>query len=87
MVSTSEDEPLRRLRRRESRPLSNFNDFKVVIPKFKGKLDLDEFLGWMKIVERVFDLKDVPEERKVKHVALKLRKYASLVDQLMCQIS
>jgi len=78
LVSTSEDEPLRRLRRRESRPLPNFNDFKVEIPEFEGKLDLDEFLGWMQIVERVFDLKDVPEERKVKHVALKLRKCASL---------
>jgi len=27
--------------------LSNFNDFKIDIPEFKGKLDPDEFLKWM----------------------------------------
>jgi len=30
------------------------------------------------MVERVFDYKDVSEEKKVKLVALKLRKYASI---------
>jgi len=29
-------------------------------------------------VERVFDYKDIPDEKKVKLVALKLRKYASI---------
>jgi len=32
----------------------------------------------MQTVERIFDFKEVPEEGKVKLVALKLRKYASL---------
>jgi len=35
-------------------------------------------LEWLHIVERIFDYKEVPEDKKVKLVALKLRKYASL---------
>lgn len=53
-------------------------DFKAEIPKFEGHLDLDMFLDWLRTVERVFDYKDIPEEKKVKLVALKLRKYASI---------
>jgi len=34
-------------------------------------------LDWLQTVERVFDFKDIPEEKKVKLVALKLRRYAS----------
>ena len=47
------------------------------IPEFEGKLDPDEFLDWLQTVERVFDFKDIPDEKKVKLVALKLRRYAS----------
>ena len=56
--------------------MSHF-DFKVDIPEFEGKLDPDEFLDWLQTVERVFDFKDIPDEKKVKLVALKLRRYAS----------
>ncbi|GKB19360.1 pentatricopeptide repeat-containing protein [Tanacetum coccineum] len=49
------------------------NDIKVDIPEYDGKLDPDEFMEWLPIVERVFDYKD----NKVKIVALKLRKCAS----------
>jgi len=56
----------------------NTNDFKVEIPEFKGKLDPKEFLDWLHKVEWVFEYKDVPEDKKVKLVALRLRKYASL---------
>ncbi|VFQ89801.1 unnamed protein product [Cuscuta campestris] len=52
-------------------------DFKVDLPTFEGKNDPDEFLEWLETVERVFDFKDIPEDKKVKIVALKLRKYAS----------
>ncbi|VFQ80611.1 unnamed protein product [Cuscuta campestris] len=53
------------------------SDFKVDIPTFEGKNDPDEFLKWLETVERVFDFKDVSDEKKVKIVALKFRKYAS----------
>ncbi|PWA72114.1 hypothetical protein CTI12_AA275430 [Artemisia annua] len=53
-------------------------DIKVNIPEFEGRMQPDEFLDWLHTVERVFDFKEVSDERKVKLVALKLRKYASL---------
>jgi len=59
-------------------PPTNSNDFRVEFPKFEGKLDPDEFLEWLHTVEQIFDYKEVPEEKKVKLVALRLRKYASL---------
>jgi len=41
-------------------------------------LDLDHFLDWLQTIGRVFDYKEVPEDKKVKLVALKLRQYASI---------
>jgi len=41
-------------------------------------LDLDEFFEGVQIIKRVFEYKDVLEDKKVKLVALKIRKYASL---------
>jgi len=64
--------------RRGRRYSPNFNDFKVDIPEFEGKLDPDDFIEWLQTVERIFDYKEIPEDKKVKIVALKLRKYASL---------
>ena len=81
--SSNEDEPLR-MGRPEQRIQANTNDFKVEIPEFKGKLDPEEFLDWLNTVERVFKYKDVPEDKKVKLVALRLRKYASLWWINMC---
>ena len=46
--------------------------------EFEGRLDPDDFLEWIQTVERVFEYKEVPDEQKVKVIALKLRKYASL---------
>ena len=73
---SEEDSP--RQPRRERRQAHPSNDFKVDLPEFEGKLDPDDFLEWMQTVERIFEYKEVPEEKKVKLVALKLRKYASL---------
>jgi len=59
---------------RPLRPRGGHNlDFKVDLPEFEGQLDPDLFLDWLRTVERVFDYKDVVEEKKVKLVALKLR--------------
>jgi len=53
-------------------------DFKVDLPEFEGHLDPDLFLDWLRTVERVLDNKEIPDEKKVKLVAFKLRKYASI---------
>ncbi|VFQ83905.1 unnamed protein product [Cuscuta campestris] len=54
------------------------SDFKVDIPTFEGRNDPDEFLEWLETVEHVFDFKEVSDEKKVKIVSLKFRKYASM---------
>ena len=51
-------------------------DMKVDILDFEGKMQLDDFIDWLTTVERIFDFKDVLENRKVKVVAIKLRKHA-----------
>uniref|UniRef100_A0A2N9I1T0 Retrotransposon gag domain-containing protein n=1 Tax=Fagus sylvatica TaxID=28930 RepID=A0A2N9I1T0_FAGSY len=38
----------------------------------------DDFIDWLTTVERIFNFKDIPENRKVKVVAIKLRKHASI---------
>jgi len=57
---------------------ANSNDFRVEIPEFEGKLDPEDFLDWLHTVERVFEYKDILGDKKVKLIALRLRKYASL---------
>ncbi|GKC38100.1 gag-pol polyprotein-like protein, partial [Tanacetum coccineum] len=63
--------------RRERSSRHDF-DFKVDIPEFDRKIQLDEFLDWLHTVEKVFDFKEVSEDRKVKLVAIKLQKHAGL---------
>jgi len=62
----------------EWRAPTNSNDFRVKVAEFAGKLDPDEILEWLHTVERIFEYKEVPEDKKVKLVALRLCKYASL---------
>jgi len=67
-----EEEPRTPFRARSPTFNVSSNDFRVDIPEFEGKLDPEEFLDWLSTVERVFEYKDVPEDKKVKLVALKL---------------
>ncbi|GKV45251.1 hypothetical protein SLEP1_g52360 [Rubroshorea leprosula] len=45
---------------------------------FEGRLQPDEFIDWLHTVERVFELKDIPDDKRVKLVAIKLKKHASI---------
>jgi len=46
------EEEAPRCPKREQRPIvSNFNDFKVEILEFEGKLNPNEFLEWLHIVD------------------------------------
>ena len=47
---------------------------KVDIPEFEGRMQPEEFIDWLYSVDQVFDYKDVPDHRKVKRVAIKLKK-------------
>ena len=77
LSSPNEEEPLRRTRKERRQPI-NSNDFRIEIPEFERMHDPDEFLEWLPTVERIFEYKEVLEDKKVKLVALKLRKCASL---------
>ncbi|KAL3527788.1 hypothetical protein ACH5RR_012444 [Cinchona calisaya] len=39
---------------------------KIEIPDFEGKHDVDEFIDWLNTIERFFELKDVPDNQKMK---------------------
>ena len=73
---SEEDSP--RHPRRERRQSLNSNDFKIDIQEFEGKLDPDDFVEWMQTIERIFEFKEISEDKKVKLVAPKLQKYSSL---------
>ena len=75
---SSDDENIRRSRRHHRSWERSYNDLKVDIPEFKGQLDPNLTLHWLKIRERVFECKGISDDKKVKLVALKLRKYASI---------
>ncbi|GKA44029.1 reverse transcriptase domain-containing protein, partial [Tanacetum coccineum] len=51
---------------------------KIEILEFTGKVHPDDFIDRLSTVERVFDVRDIPEKLKVKLVAIKLRQHASL---------
>ena len=51
---------------------------KFNIPEFDGRMDPDEFLDWLNMMEHVFEYYDSPEREKVKLVATKMCKTASI---------
>ena len=51
---------------------------RIDLPEFDGKSQPDDFIDWLHTVERVFDVKTLTDAQKVKLVALKLRKHASI---------
>ncbi|XP_017982330.1 PREDICTED: uncharacterized protein LOC108663252 [Theobroma cacao] len=66
--------PIRRLRTAATRDLG----IKVNILEFEGRLHPDDFLDWLYTVEIVFELKDIPDEKRVKLMAIKLKKHTSI---------
>ncbi|GKA08213.1 RNA-directed DNA polymerase [Tanacetum coccineum] len=50
----------------------------IKIPEFTSKVHPNDFINWLSMVERVFDVRDIPDKLKVKLVAIKLRQHASL---------
>jgi len=55
-----------------------FCEFRLKKYTEEGRLDPNEFLKWLHTVERVFDYKEIPEDKNVKLIALELNKYVSL---------
>nr|GEX10861.1 putative reverse transcriptase domain-containing protein [Tanacetum cinerariifolium] len=74
-----EENPFGRRPPPQARPLNCDNvlrslGVRVEIPDFVGAAQPDEFIDWLSTMERVFDLRDIPDHLKVKVVAITLRK-------------
>ncbi|GKV47692.1 hypothetical protein SLEP1_g54564 [Rubroshorea leprosula] len=78
--SSSSTERVCRRRRPQQNvaPKSTDLGIKIDILDFEGCFQLDEFINWLHTVERVFELKDIPDDKRVKLVAIKLKKHASI---------
>ena len=51
---------------------------KMDIPMYKGNLDIEELLDWIRALDKYFDYEDVEEDKKVKHVVTRLKGHATL---------
>jgi hypothetical protein len=60
---------------------------KMDIPVYKGNLDVEELLDWIRALDKYFDYEDIKEYRKVKHVFTRLKGHATLWwDELQAEI-
>lgn len=66
------------LQRSSGHHFSRDYDVKVDIPEFEKKINVEELSDWLHTVDRGFEYKDVPENRNVKLVAIKLKRHASI---------
>ncbi|XP_056177355.1 uncharacterized protein LOC130140847 [Syzygium oleosum] len=75
-ASSEEGLPRRQYRRFQESQQDSY--VKVEIPEFEGKMQPEEFMDWLHAVEKIFNYKEIPTDRKVKLVAIKLKKHASI---------
>lgn len=60
-------------------PIDNDRDLKLLeLPEFTGDGDAEDFLDWVRQMEKVFDYKGFDEQKAYKVANLKLTRYASL---------
>jgi hypothetical protein len=51
---------------------------KIYVPMYKGNMDVEELLDWIRAMDKYFNCEDVEEEKKVRHVVTRLKGHASL---------
>jgi hypothetical protein len=60
---------------------------KMDIPVYKGNLDVEELLDWIRALDKYFYYEDVEEDKKVKHDVTRLKGHATLWwDELQADI-
>jgi Retrotransposon gag protein len=74
----SDEEALHQNYTRRNQQFRRAFDLKTDISVYEGRIQPNEFIYWLNTVERVFEYQDVPEKEKVKIVAIKLKKHASI---------
>ena len=68
-----------RWRPRRGEPRPNVDEFKITeLPEFNGSADPEVYLEWERKIDRMFDFKDLDDEKRCKYAILKLSKSASL---------
>ncbi|GJV65371.1 RNA-directed DNA polymerase [Tanacetum coccineum] len=75
---SSDEEPRYRHNYRRNNRSQHGANMRVDIPVFEGRIQPDEFIDWIHTVERVFDYQEIHEDLKVKIIAIKLKKHASV---------
>uniref|UniRef100_A0A803LY18 CCHC-type domain-containing protein n=1 Tax=Chenopodium quinoa TaxID=63459 RepID=A0A803LY18_CHEQI len=66
-------------------PIDNDRDLKLLeLPEFIGDEDAENFLDWVRQMEKVFDYKGFDEQKAYKVANLKLTRYASLWEDDCC---
>jgi hypothetical protein len=51
---------------------------KIEVTMYEGNLDVEEFLDWIRSMEKYFDYEDVDGEKKVRHAITRLKGHATL---------
>jgi hypothetical protein len=51
---------------------------KIEVPMYKGNLDGEELLDWIRSMDKHFDYEDVNEEKKVKQEVTRIKGHATL---------
>ncbi|XP_072084429.1 uncharacterized protein [Arachis hypogaea] len=74
--SSSEDLSTRRARHNNTN--TKDLEIKIDIPEFEGRIQPHDFIDWLCTVKRVFELKDIPDDKCMKLVAIMLKKHASV---------
>ncbi|KAK9668672.1 hypothetical protein RND81_13G077100 [Saponaria officinalis] len=73
MRNIGEHDPRWRPRRRDLEPPRQVHEFKVTeLPEFLGGTDPEAYLEWERKIDRMFDFKDLDDEKRCKYAILKL---------------
>jgi len=51
---------------------------KIEVPMYEGNLDDEEMLDWIRSMDKYLDYEDVDEEKRVRHVSIRLKGHSTL---------
>lgn len=57
--------------------MRSLETIKIDLPKYHGRLQPEEFLDWLSVVEKFFEYRNILKNQKVKLVATRLYGYVS----------